>query len=365
MRDIVRRVGQHVIIGFDGYTASDDVKRLIRDFAVGHVILFARNVAEPRQVAELVRDLQDVARKAGHDTPLMVSVDQEGGRVARMKEPWTLWPPLRAIGRLKSEEMAREMGKALARELLACGVTLDYAPIVDVDTNPANPIIGDRSFGDDPELVGRLGAAMIHGLQDNGVAACAKHFPGHGDTDKDSHLELPVVDISRRRLEEVELPPFRHAIDAGVATIMTAHILLRDVDDTVPATLSRRIVQEMLREKLGYGGVIISDDLEMKAVANFAPIEVLAVRALQAGCDLLPVCSLHDQQATAFEAVVHALESGEIRTKDMDDSDLRVRRLKEAYLHGWPSVDPKVAVAAAGSGLDLARRIAGESGIPV
>jgi beta-N-acetylhexosaminidase len=364
MRDILRRVGQHVIIGFDGLTVSDDARRLLRDFAVGHVILFARNVEKPAQVADLVRELQEIARRAGHETPLMVSVDQEGGRVARMKDPWTIWPPLRALGRLDSEELSYQMGQALAKELLACGVTLDYAPIVDVDTNPDNPIIGDRSFGDDPRLVGRLAAAMIRGFQENGVAACAKHFPGHGDTDKDSHLELPVVDTSPRRMEEVELPPFRASIEAGVATIMTAHILVRELDDGVPATLSPAVIEGLLRRKLGYQGVIISDDLEMKAVANLMPTDVLAVKAVLAGCDLVPVCSQHDAQALAIEGLVHALESGEIRDKAFEDSDKRIRLLKETYLNAWPTPDARQAEAAAGTGEVLARRIAEESGIP-
>lgn len=365
MRDALRRAGQRVVIGFDGLAVSDDARALIRDYAVGHVILFARNVESPRQVADLVRELMDVARRAGHDSPLMVSVDQEGGRVARLKAPWTLWPPLRGLGRLGSEELARQMGAALARELLACGITLDFAPIVDVDTNPLNPIIGDRSFGADPALVGRLGAAMVRGLQETGVAACAKHFPGHGDTDKDSHLELPVVDTPPDRLEEVEFRPFRDAIAAGVATIMTAHVLARELDDAVPATLSRHVVHDLLRVKMKFDGVIVSDDLEMKAVANLHPPATLAVMAAQAGCDLLPVCSIHDAQVEAIEALVRGLESGELGEREFEDADRRVRALKERYLKGWPVPDPRVAEEAAGSGELLARRIAEESGVPI
>ena len=231
VKDVVRRVGQRFMVGFEGLTASADVKALIREFGVGHVVLFARNVAGPEQVADLVRELQSVARDAGHERPLLVAVDQEGGRVARLKEPWTIWPSARAVGRVGSEETARQVGAALAAELKACGIRYDFAPCVDVDTNPKNPVIGDRSFGDDPDLVGRLGVAMIRGLQENGVAACAKHFPGHGDTDLDSHLELPAVDHSRSRLDDVELRPFRKAIEAGVATVMTSHILVREIDD--------------------------------------------------------------------------------------------------------------------------------------
>jgi beta-N-acetylhexosaminidase len=364
VRESVRRVGQRFMVGFDGHAASADVKHVIRDLGVGHVILFARNVAEPEQVAELVRELQAVAREARHDLPLLIAVDQEGGRVARLREPWTLWPPQRAIGRAGSEELARRMGGALALELKACGIRCDLAPVVDVDSNPKNPIIGDRSFGEDPDLVGRLGAALIQGLQEGGVAACAKHFPGHGDTDVDSHLALPVVEHSRSRLEEVELPPFRKAIEAGVATIMTAHVVVRELDPDVPATLSPAIIDALLRQQMGYGGVIVSDDLEMKAVAaHWKPADA-AVRAVRAGCDVLPVCASADAQVEAIEGVVRAYESEELRFADMDAADQRVRALKRRFLLPYADPDPREARRAAGGEerLVLAREIASGGG---
>jgi beta-N-acetylhexosaminidase len=209
-------------------------------------------------------------------------VDQEGGRVARLKEPWTVWPAARAVGRTGSAATAREMGQALAEELRACGIRYDFAPCVDVDTNPRNPVIGDRSFGDDPDLVARLGAAMIEGLQQGGVAASAKHFPGHGDTDVDSHLDLPSVDHSRARLDEIELRPFRAAIAAGVASVMTSHVLVREIDDARPATLSPAVITGLLRQELGYTGVVVTDDLEMQALAKHwrpAQIAVLGAQA--------------------------------------------------------------------------------------
>src|SRR5512139_1204553 len=248
MTNAVRRIGQRFMIGFEGLEASADAKALIRGFGAGHVVLFARNVAGPEQVAELVRELQAAARDAGHERPLLVAVDQEGGRVARLKEPWTIWPPARAVGRAGSEETAREMAEAVAEELKACGIRYDLAPCVDVDTNPRNPVIGDRSFGDDPGLVGRIGAAMVRGLQDGGLVACAKHFPGHGDTSVDSHLDLPVVDHPLSRLRDVELRPFRRTIEAGVAMVMSGHVLVREIDDRRPGTLSPAVVNGLLRE---------------------------------------------------------------------------------------------------------------------
>jgi beta-N-acetylhexosaminidase len=366
VKDLVRRVGQRFMVGFEGHTASADVKALIREFGVGHVVLFARNVAGPEQVADLVRELQSVARDASHERPLLVAVDQEGGRVARLREPWTVWPAARAVGRVGSEETARQLGQALAEELSACGIRWDFAPCVDVDTNPKNPVIGDRSFGDDPDLVGRLGVAMLQGLQQSGVAASAKHFPGHGDTDLDSHLELSAVDHPRSRLDDVELRPFRMAIAAGVASVMTSHILVREIDDARPATLSPPVISGLLRKELGYGGVVVTDDLEMKAVAaRWTPAQI-AVLAAQAGCDLLALCRGHDAQVEAIEALVRACESGEISFKDAEAAEARVRALKDRFLAGYRDPDPRLARQAAGSGAHraLAEAIAVRSGIP-
>ncbi len=366
MKDLVRRAGQRFAIGFEGHTASADAKTLLREFGAGTVVLFGRNVAAPEQVAELVRELQETARLAGHEQPLLVAVDQEGGRVARMKEPWTVWPPARAVGRTQDEASARELGRAIAAELRPCGISVDFAPCVDVDTNPDNPVIGDRSFGDDPELVGRLGAAMVEGLQQGGLAACAKHFPGHGDTRLDSHLELPVVEHSRGRLEEVELRPFRRVIGAGVALVMTAHILVRELDEAVPATLSPKVAGDLLRKQLGFGGVSVTDDLEMRAVAARWSPSRLSVMAAKAGCDLLCFCRSHDAQVEGIEGLVRALEMGEIPFKQAEAAENRLRALKDRFLLGLRDPDPLQARLAAGRGEHraLAERIAAQSGIP-
>ncbi len=367
MRDLVGRVGQRFVLGFEGLAASSDIKALIREFGAGHVVLFERNVEGPEQVADLVRELQSTARDAGHARPLLISVDQEGGRFARLREPWTVWPSPRAVGQARSEDLALRMGGAIAAELRACGIRLNFSPVVDVDTRPDNPAIGDRSFGPDPELVGRLGAALVKGLQDGGVAACAKHFPGHGDTSVDSHLGLPSVEHSRERLEEIELPPFRACIDAGVALVMTAHVLVPELDEKRPGTLSPEIVGGLLRGDLGYGGVVSTDDLQMKAVAaHWGPAE-RAVLAAQAGCDLLEVCSGHDDQVEAMEGLIRAVEAEEVRFKDLEAAQGRVNLLKERFLDGYRDPDPRDARQAAerAEHRAVAEEIAALSGLAV
>jgi beta-N-acetylhexosaminidase len=354
------------MVGFEGQAATADVKALVRDFGAGHVVLFARNVAGPEQVADLVRELQSVARAAGHERPLLVAVDQEGGRVARLREPWAVWPPARAVGRTGDVETARELGRALAQQLSACGIRYDFAPCVDVDTNPRNPVIGDRSFGEDPDLVARMGTALATALQAEGVAACAKHFPGHGDTELDSHLELPSVDHSRARLDDVELRPFRALIEAGVASVMTSHVLVRELDDALPATLSPRLIGGLLRGELGYAGVVVSDDLEMQALAkHWRPAEI-AVLGARAGVDLLAFCKSHDAQVEGIEALVRACEADEVPWKQQEAADARIRAMKERFLAGYVDPDPKQArrVAEDLRHRALAERIAQASGLP-
>jgi beta-N-acetylhexosaminidase len=288
--------------------------------------------------------------------------------VARLGPPWTVWPPARALGRLDgdgdAEDLARRMGEALAAEVSACGIRCDFVPIMDVDTNARNPIINNRAFSDDPEVVSRLGVAMIRGLQGGRVAGCAKHFPGHGDTDVDSHLALPVVEHGRSRFDDVELPPFRKAIEAGVATIMMAHVLYPDLDPELPASLSAKIVGGLLRGEMGYDGVVIADDLEMKAVAvGWGPARS-AVLALQAGCDVIPVCEHHDAQVQALEGAIRGVEAEEIAWTALDDAARRVRRLKERYLLPYDDPDPRRARQTAGRGefAALAQEIAARGG---
>src|SRR5712692_2347062 len=255
-----RQIGQLLIAGFNGQQIPAELRSLAREFGLGGVVLFARNVSDPEQVAELAFD----ASRIVPDMPPWVSVDQEGGRVARLKAPFTEWPPMATLGRSGDVRLAERFARALAIELKTVGITLDYAPVLDIHTNPKNPVIGDRALAEKAEEVARLGAAIIRTLQGEGIAACGKHFPGHGDTSTDSHLELPLVEHPPDRLRRVEFLPFTAAIQAGVATIMTAHVFVPSLDEKRPASLSRRIVYDILRDELKYEGVILSDDLEMK-----------------------------------------------------------------------------------------------------
>jgi beta-N-acetylhexosaminidase len=328
-RDIRRQIGQLAIAGFAGESIPSDLRLLAREFDLGGIILFARNVVAPEQVAEIARDAQGMAR----ELPLWVSVDQEGGRVARLKAPFTIWPPMKTLGRSGDVELAARFARALAAELKAVGISLDYTPVLDIHTNPKNPVIGDRALAERAEDVARLGQTIITTLQDAGIAACGKHFPGHGDTSTDSHHELPLVEHPPDRIENVELIPFRAAIDAGVASIMTAHILIPAYDEERPATLSPTIVDGLLKQTLGYGGLVLSDDLEMRAIAARYGIPEATVKAVAAGCDAVLMCGTSQEpQVAALEAVIHAVEDGTLPMKRVEDALTRHRRVKERFL---------------------------------
>jgi beta-N-acetylhexosaminidase len=326
-----RDIGQFLIGSMPGTTIPAELRSLAREFDLGGVILFNRNIEAPEQVAELSAECEAL----GRSSPAWVSVDQEGGRVARLKEPFTNWPPMATLGRAgsQSEALAVRFAQALAEELLAVGITLDYAPVLDIHTNPKNPVIGDRALAERAEDVARLGRVIIRGLQGAGLAACGKHFPGHGDTSTDSHLELPLVEHAPDRLRAIEFEPFRAAIAEQVAFIMTAHVLVPSLDDRKPATLSPRVVQNILRDELQFDGVILSDDLEMKAVSTHYAVPDAAVEAIAAGCDAVLVCQGDvDVQARTLEALVKAVESGVIPAKRYDDASLRLKRTKQRFL---------------------------------
>lgn len=328
-RDLRRHAGQLALAGFAGRAIPAELRALAREFDLGGVILFARNVESPEQVAELAREAQSLAQ----ELPLWIGVDQEGGRVARLKAPFTTWPPMLTLGRSGDVQLAGRFARALAVELKAVGVSLDFAPVLDVLTNPQNTAIGDRALAGRADDVARLGAAIITAIQAEGVAACGKHFPGHGDTSTDSHHELPLIEHPPERLREVELVPFKAAIEAGVAAIMTAHILFPALDTERPATLSPGIVGGLLKQTLGYRGLVLSDDLEMKAIGGRYGLPEATVAALAAGCDAVLMCGTDQApQVAALELVIHSVEAGTLPLKRVEDAMARHRAAKERFL---------------------------------
>ena len=353
-----RQIGQLLVAGFNGHQIPPELRSLAKEFGLGGVIFFARNVGEPEQVAEACFEASHLTP----DLPPWVSVDQEGGRVARLKAPFTEWPPMATLGRSGDSRLAERFARALAAELKAVGFTLDYAPVLDVQTNPKNTVIGDRALADNAVDVARLGATIIRTLQGEGIAACGKHFPGHGDTTADSHHELPLVEHPPERLREVEWVPFKAAADAGVAAIMTAHVFVPALDEVRPATLSRRIVTDLLRRELPFDGVIFSDDLEMKAIASAYAVPAAAVMAIEAGCDGALICSGdHDTQAAALEALVHAVEEERLPLSRVEDALRRQQRAKERFLAAAVAARPPAARALRSAlGRDEHRAVADE-----
>jgi beta-N-acetylhexosaminidase len=301
---------------------------LIAKYRVGGIIYFtwAHNTRDPHQIADLSNGIQKASLELPRGLPVLISTDQEHGIVTRVGKPATLFPGAMAIGAGGSRSDARTVGRIAGRELHAMGIRQDYAPVADVNVNPANPVIGVRSFGSDPEAVAELVAAEVTGFQASGVAATAKHFPGHGDTETDSHYGFPVINHTRAQWDALDAPPFRAAIEAGIDSIMTAHIMVPALDASGdPATLSRPILTGILREELGYDGVVVTDSLGMQGVRTKYGDDRVPVLALKAGVDQLLNPPNLD---VAWNAVLTAVRTGELTEERLDESILRVLRLK-------------------------------------
>ena len=322
------KIGQLFLFGFTGTSVTPDLASFLKEYKPGGVILFSRNLESVDQIVQLTNDLQ----QSSPHSPLLIAVDQEGGRVSRLPKRFTIFPPCDVLGRCNSTELAYAAAATIAKELRVVGINMNMAPVLDVNSNPDNPVIGDRAFGSTPDLVSELGWATAAGLQDYQVVACGKHFPGHGDTNADSHKELPIVEVPRERLDLIELPPFRHAVAQGVASVMTAHVLYRALDEKLPATLSSMIITDLLRHNMRYDGMVLTDDLEMHAIIDHYGIEDAAVRAVLAGCDVLLICKDRDREVAAFTAIEQAVASGIISIERLNLSVARIARIKERFV---------------------------------
>jgi len=328
-------VGQHFIVDFSGPEITPELERLVREGRIGGVILFGKNIRTVAQVRLLTADLQRLAAETGLP-PLFVTIDQEGGVVARLHHDFTVFPGAMALGATGRPEDAATAGRITALELRALGINTNHAPVLDVNTNPANPIIGVRAFGDDPKEVARFGIAYLRGAQQAGVLTTIKHFPGHGDTALDSHLDLPTVEKDLRRLREEELWPFVEAVRAGADGLLSAHVVYPALDAARPATLSARVMRDLLRHEIGFEGVVFTDSMEMKAIADRWSRGAAAVEALRAGCDLILACGRLEGQWAAIEAVRQAVTERTLDAGVLRASEARIRRTKARYA-GEPS----------------------------
>jgi len=331
-------LGQLLVVGIPGPQLDSATLDYLHAVQPGAVILFRRNTtAGFDALLRLVEDLHALPWKP------LVSIDHEGGRVVRLDEPFTRFPPMAALGRLGSEETAEAVGEAMGRELAAAGIDLVYAPVLDVASRADNPVIGDRALSADPRSVATLGCAVARGLRAGGVLPCGKHFPGHGDTDADSHLALPRVEASHHLLLQREIVPFRAAVEAGIPALMTAHVLYPALDPLRPATLSPRILGSLLREELGFRGVLFSDDLEMAAIAAHHELGAAALQALQAGADALLLCQTPQAAIQVHQSLERAWEDGCLPSQCLERALGRWQALRDAL----PPTRPACALPSA------------------
>ncbi|MDK8179302.1 beta-N-acetylhexosaminidase [Paenibacillus sp. UMB4589-SE434] len=352
-----QKIGQMIMCGFQTPQINTEIKTLIEEHHLGGIIYFRRNVNDKEQVGQLSIDLQQYSKQFT-DIPLFISVDQEGGMVARLDwDDITLIPGNMAVGASRDVELAYEMARICGEELLRMGINMNFAPSVDINNNPKNPVIGVRSYGECPELVSEMGAAQIRGLQEANVSASAKHFPGHGDTAVDSHHGLAAVPHDEERLFAMELAPFVRAIQESVDCIMTAHVMFPAFEpEQIPSTISRKVLTDLLRNRLGFEGVIVTDCLEMHAISKEFGIPEGTIRAVEAGADLILISHRFTEQVNAIHALVDAVRSGRISEQRIDESVDRILALKakrqmekltaitENYAEGFGSESSKKAV---------------------
>ena len=322
-------IGQHMLIGVSGLTLTTDEKKFIVENNISGVVLFSRNLSTPEQIRDLCAEIQSLRHKMASRAPLFIGIDMEGGRVHRLKSPFTQWPPLKTIGDLDAPTVAFQFAHQMGMELMSVGINLDFAPCIDVYTNPKNTVIGDRAVSSDPHQVEKMASALVRGYIKSGILSCAKHFPGHGHTIIDSHEELPIEEADLKRLNEVELVPFRKALRSRVDMVMTAHILFKSVDKDWPVTLSEIFLKKILRDDLKYKGLVITDDLDMKAMAKHYDKGFIPVRSLQAGADLLLYCNEPESPPVAIETILNAVAQGQHSESELNYTLGRILDVKK------------------------------------
>ncbi|PIC64571.1 beta-N-acetylhexosaminidase [Sporosarcina sp. P13] len=323
------KLGQLILMGIEGTHLDAKAKTFIAEQYIGGIILFKRNFDNVTQSLRLINELKQA--NAQGRTPLLIGVDEEGGRVTRLPQELIKTPTNRYIGNVEGGKFAFDIGEILGKKLQAFGLNLDFAPVLDIDSNPNNPVIGDRSYGANPQIVSEAGISQALGMKSQHVIPVVKHFPGHGDTSVDSHIDLPVITHDKKRLDEVELLPFKRAIESGIDTVMVGHLIVQAYDLTTPASMSKPIIQGLLRNELQFDGVVMTDDLIMGAVQKNYPIGVTAVRTIQAGGDILLVGHGYEPVEQVLTALKNAITLGKLTEERINQSVERILKLKKTY----------------------------------
>jgi beta-N-acetylhexosaminidase len=323
------KLGQMLIGGIEGYEIDLGAKQMIEELHVGGFILFGKNIGSTEQLLELNNALKSA--NTINKIPLFISVDEEGGRVSRIPNTIINLPTNKDIGNINNEEFAYEIGMLLAEKVKAFGFNMNFAPVLDINSNPKNPVIGDRAFGSEPEVVRDLGIQTMTGISFGGVIPVVKHFPGHGDTAVDSHVGLPSVENDLERLKSFELIPFEAAINNGAECVMVAHILLPKIDAENPASLSSAIITDILRRQMNFDGVVITDDMTMGAIMKNYDLAAAAVQAVKAGNDIVLVAHKYENALATMKSLNEAVQAGEITEQRIDQSVYRILKLKQSY----------------------------------
>lgn len=321
------KIGQMIITGFNGSEYNDDMDRLINEYKVGGVILFARNIEDSNQMIDLTRALQE----NNNNLPLFISIDEEGGRVSRLPDDVEKFPSAFTIGLINNQQTAYENGKEIGYTLKRLGINLDYAPVLDIYSNENNTVIGDRAFSKEESIVSTMGIATMEGIEDSDIIPVVKHFPGHGDTEVDSHYGLPIVYKTLEELRNFEFIPFVKAIESGCDVIMVSHIILNEVDSSNPASLSKIVISDLLRKDLEFDKVVITDDMSMGAITSIMSIEEACIKSIEAGCDILLLGNAYEEIEQVINSIKLKLYNGEISEEHINKSVKRILELKKKY----------------------------------
>lgn len=338
---VKEKIGQLVLVGIEGTALDDTSRRLLEDYHVGGFILFKDNIDSVQQSVDLLNELKKA--NAVNPVPLWLSIDEEGGRVTRFPDEYVKLPSSGKIGSNGDLALTNRVGGLIAQKVSGVGLNMVFAPVLDINSNPNNPVIGDRSFGNTAETVSTQGIASMKGIQEHGVVPVVKHFPGHGDTSVDSHLGLPVVDHDLKRLHEVELVPFQQAIDEGADVVMVAHLLMKGIDPDTPSSYSKPVIHDLLREEMGFKGVVITDDMTMGAISGSTDVGEASVKSVVAGSNMILIGHEYALEEAVIQALTKAVDSGVIPEEMLNDRVRATLELKHKYqLSDKPAKSPDV-----------------------